>query len=94
MKSLHISRFKIHVSRWLLVFLVTAIILIPHASAQVVEIPDPNLRQAIRETLQLPDGVPITQQEMERLRDLDASQREMTSPGWSLRVVYQGQLER
>ena len=49
-----------------------------NASAQVVEIPDPNLRQAIRETLQLPDGVPITQQEMERLRDLDASQREIT----------------
>ena len=37
------------------------------ASAQIVEIPDPNLRQAIRETLQLPDGVPITEQEMLRL---------------------------
>ena len=37
------------------------------ASAQIVEIPDPNLRQAIRETLQLPDGVPITEQDMLRL---------------------------
>ena len=48
------------------------------ASAQIVDIPDPNLKQAIRETLQLPDGVPITQQEMLRLRDLDASRREIT----------------
>ena len=50
----------------------------PNVSAQIVEIPDPNLRQAIRETLQLPDRVPITQQEMLRLTELDASQREIT----------------
>ena len=45
------------------------------ASAQVVEIPDPNLRQAIREELQLPPDTPITQQEMLRLTRLRASQR-------------------
>ena len=78
MQSPRLSRFTFHVSRCLLVFAIAAVLLIPHASAQVVEIPDPNLRQAIRETLQLPDGVPITQQEMGRLRDLEAGQREIT----------------
>ena len=38
----------------------------------VVPIPDPNLREAIRETLQLPVGSPITQQDMEKLHHLDA----------------------
>ena len=42
-------------------------------SAQVVDIPDPNLRQAILETLNLPDEIPITQQEMLRLTNLLAS---------------------
>ena len=37
------------------------------ASAQVVEIPDPNLEKALRETLNLPDEIPITQLEMLRL---------------------------
>ena len=36
------------------------ILLVTQSHAQLLEIPDPNLRQAIRETLQLPDGVPIT----------------------------------
>ena len=56
----------------LLAFLVAAILLIPHASAQEIEIPDPNLRQAIRERLELPDEVPITQTEMLRLEKLTA----------------------
>ncbi len=38
----------------------------------VVEVPDPNLRQAIRETLALLDGVPLTQLEMLRLTELRA----------------------
>ena len=42
------------------------------SDAQVVEIPDPNLREAIREQLQLPDGTLITQQEMLKLIDLAA----------------------
>ena len=32
--------------------------------AQVVEIPDPNLRAAIRDAINLPDDVPITQADM------------------------------
>ena len=47
------------------------------ASAQIVEIPDKNLERAIRETLQLPDGVPITQQEMLRLTGLAAEVAEV-----------------
>ena len=63
----------LHVSRCLLVFAVAATLLLPHASApQVVEIPDPNLRQAVREKLELPDETPITQQEMLRLEKLTA----------------------
>ena len=67
MKSSRLSRFTIHVSRCLLVFVVAVTILIPQAHAQVVEIPDPNLERAIRERLELPTDVPITQQEMLRL---------------------------
>ena len=61
-----------------LVFAIAATLFISHASAQVVEIPDPNLRQAIRETLELPDETPITQQEMRRLINLRAGNREIT----------------
>ena len=38
----------------------------------VVEIPDPNLKQLIRETLSLPESVPLTQQQMLRLTILNA----------------------
>ena len=55
-------------------FLVAAILFIPHASAQVVEIPDPNLRRAIRDALTLPDETSITQQEMLRLKRLKANE--------------------
>ena len=41
------------------------------ATAQVVEIPDPNLNKAIREALALPDEDPITQPEMLRLKQLE-----------------------
>lgn len=44
--------------------------------AQVVDIPDPNLKEAIRETLQLPAGSPITQQDMEKLHHLDNEKTE------------------
>ena len=54
------------------VFAIAATLLISQASAQMVDIPDSNLRQLIRETLQLPDRTPITQQEMLRLGSLDA----------------------
>ncbi len=62
----------------LLVFLVAAILFIPQAHAQVVEIPDPNLRGAIMEALELPPEIPITQQQMEQLPELWAWQRDIT----------------
>ena len=55
-----------------LVLLVTATLFIAQTSAQVVNIPDPNLEKVIREALQLPDDRPLTQQEMLRLTKLDA----------------------
>ena len=48
------------------------------AHAQVVEIPDPNLERAIREELGLSSEVPVTQQDMLRLRKLHAEQRDIT----------------
>ena len=39
--------------------------------AQVVEIPDPNLRASIVDALGIPRGSPITQEDMNRLTDLD-----------------------
>lgn len=47
--------------------------------AQVVEIPDPNLREAIRETLKIPVGRQITQQHMKTLRRFDAPQMEIAN---------------
>ena len=41
------------------------------SSAQVVEVPDPNLRDAIRQTLALPAGHPLTRQDMLKLERLD-----------------------
>ena len=47
------------------------ILLVAQASAfDVVDIPDPNLKQAVREALKLPDEIPITQQEILRLGKL------------------------
>ena len=69
----------------LLVLLVAVISLLPQAYAQValnpdpigvVQIPDLNLREAIREQLQLPAGTPITQQDMEKLKYLDNEKTE------------------
>ena len=56
-----------------LTFVVAATLLIAQSvSAQVVDIPDPNLEKAIRETLDLPDGTPITQQNMLELVNVSA----------------------
>ena len=60
-----------------LVLSVVATLLISQAAAQVVEIPDPNLESAIRETLNIPDNSPITQQEMLRLTELNARQKQI-----------------
>ena len=44
----------------------------------MIEIPDPNLKQAVRESLKLPDEIPLTQQEMLRLKWLDAMDKGIT----------------
>ena len=59
----------------LLLFLVGPIC----AFAQIVEIPDRNLRRALRETLNLPDEIPITQPEMLRLKRLEAPDRQIAN---------------
>ena len=63
----------------LLAFLVAAILFITtSAYAQVVDIPDPNLREAITEALELPANTPITQQEMLKLTKLVANRKNIT----------------
>ena len=48
-------------------------------SAQLVDIPDPNLESAIREELNLTDNTPITQQVMSQLTKLEAGASEMAN---------------
>ena len=76
------SRFPVFPSSRFLVFLVAAILLITTtAHAQVVTIPDLNLRASISEALELPAGQPITQQQMLQLTDfaiLDSSIADLT----------------
>ena len=68
-----LSHFLVFPSSRLLVFLVAVTLLITQAHAQVINIPDPKLRDAITETLELPAGQPITQQEMRQLTRLEAT---------------------
>ena len=72
------SCFSVFLFSRFLVLAIAVTFLISQASAQIVEIPDLNLRKAIREELQLPAGTPITQQDMEKLQSLDAYSREIT----------------
>ena len=83
--KLSLARFPVFLSSRLPAFLVAATLLISQAAAQValnpdpigvVQIPDPNLKEAIREQLQLPAGTPITQQDMEKLEYLDNEKTE------------------
>ncbi|MDE0396426.1 MAG: leucine-rich repeat domain-containing protein [Candidatus Poribacteria bacterium] len=46
-----------------------------HAEDTEEWMPDPNLRQAVRETLALPAGTPLTKERMRQLRLLDASHK-------------------
>ena len=69
MKYPHLSRFTFHVS---------LLLLIASAFAQIVDIPDPNLRGAITEALELPANTPITQQEMLKLTKLVANRKNIT----------------
>ena len=61
-----------------LILAVVAILFITQAHAQLVKIPDPNLKQAIRESLQLTDKIPLTQPEMLRLKRLTAADEGIT----------------
>ena len=61
----------------IVLLLVGLLIWVGLASAQVVDVPDTNLREAIREQLALPADGPLTQQEMMRLTRLEASQRQI-----------------
>ena len=71
-------RFSVFLFSCFLLLSVAAILLISQAAAQVVEIPDPNLESAIRETLNIPDNSSITQQqEMLRLTELNARQKQI-----------------
>ena len=58
-------------------FLLT-IILGGAAFAQVVHIPDPNLRQAVSEALNVPPGTPIMEADMRQLTALNAAARQIT----------------
>ena len=48
------------------------------AFAQIVDIPDLNLRQAVKEALNLPAGEPIAQAHMRQLRKLDVTESQIT----------------
>ena len=65
-------------SRFLVLLVAATLLITTTAHAQVVEIPDPNLEGTIRETLNLPDNQPVTQQEMLQLTELLAWQRDIT----------------
>ena len=45
--------------------------------AQLVDIPDPGLRTAVRSALNLPDDVPLTQASMRLLNELEAADRQI-----------------
>ena len=52
-------------------FLLIGLLWVGSASTQMVEVPDTNLREAIRQTLALPAGNPLTRQDMLKLERLD-----------------------
>ena len=58
---------------WLIFILCAA------AHAEVVDIPDPNLRAAIRDSLNLRGGVPITKSALQHLSMLVANSRRIES---------------
>ena len=63
--------------RLLIIFLVFSC-LTPHiASAQIVNVPDPNLAAAVREALRLAPNAPITRQAMQTLIGLEAINRQI-----------------
>lgn len=69
---------KFSFCRFLILVIAAILFIAQSVSAQVVDIPDPNLREAIREALHLPDEIPLTQPEMFRLKWLNAADRGIT----------------
>ena len=63
--------------RYFAIKILFSLLVTTNSFAQVVDIPDPNLREAIRETLQLPAESPVTQQQMERMQSLHAYSMEI-----------------
>ena len=61
----------------LIVLTILSVSILP-VSAQPVHIPDPNLRAVVRDTLNLPDGTPITREAMLQLTRLDVKSRGVT----------------
>ena len=63
--------------RFFVIFLLFSC-LTPHfVSAQVVRVPDANLAEALRDALHLAPNAPITRQDMQKLRVMDASNRQI-----------------
>ena len=60
-----------------ILYLLLHIVLCSSLFAQVVDVPDPNLRAAIREELQLRPNSEITKEDMLRLEGLGAARREI-----------------
>ncbi len=52
---------------------------LPSSEDAVAWMPDANLRAVVHETLEIPDGVPLTQSDVKRLTELNAEEREITS---------------
>ena len=62
----------------LTLYLLLYIILCTSLFAQVVDIPDPNLRAGIADALDIPRGTPITQADMRQLTALNARESQIT----------------
>ena len=56
----------------------TTLVVARPVSVQIVEMPDPQLKQAVREALNLPDKTPLSRQEILRLEHLRAEESEIT----------------
>ncbi len=71
--KLSFSRLLVFPSSRFLILAIAVTLLIPHAHAQVVSIPDPNLERAIQEELGIPAAAPVTQPELLQLTGLTAT---------------------
>ena len=69
---------KLFCKWWLCVFVSFGIIASSITLAQEEWMPDPNLRQAVQEALELPDDTPLTQPIMNQLIGLDAADSQIT----------------